>query len=185
MQVTQLPGVQVPVLGLAAPSGTGKTTLLRALIPRLKAHGLRVAAIKHAHHVFEPDQPGKDSFVLRRAGACPLLIVSAERRVIFYDHETPREPRLLEELAQLDSSALDLILVEGFKAEAFAKIELHRSSLGGTVRAPLDPTIVAVASDEAFPGSPNLASLDLNNPDQIADWIRLIFLPEARHALAL
>ena len=185
MQVPQLPGVRLPVLGLAAPSGTGKTTLLRALIPRLKAHGLRVGIIKHAHHGFDPDQPGKDSFLLRRAGACPLLIASAERRVIFFDHETPREPRLQEELAQLDARNLDLVLVEGFKDEAFAKIELYRPSLGASARFPWDPTILAVASDQGFSESQRPPILNLNDPDQIADWIRLIFLPAARHALAL
>jgi len=119
----------VPVLGFAAASGTGKTTLLCALIPRLKARGLRVGLIKHAHHTFEVDQPGKDSYELRKAGACPVLITSQNRRVVLFDHAESREPDLWGELRFLDTRELDLVLVEGFKREVFPKIELYRTEI--------------------------------------------------------
>lgn len=165
-----------PVLGFAAASGTGKTTLLRALIPRLRAKGLRVGLIKHTHHDLELDHPGKDSYELRKAGASPVLIASAHRRVIFFEHEMVREPVLAEELAMLDGCGLDLILVEGFRHECFPKIEIRRSGLNAPPLFPEDPSIIALAMDTpSLPGS-RLPVLDLNDPDAVMCFILDVFL---------
>lgn len=176
---------KVPVLGFAAPSGTGKTTLLRALIPNLKDWGIRVGLIKHAHHAFEVDQPGKDSYALRKAGACPVLITSQNRRVILFDHAEPKEPDLQQELSFLDLRDLDLVLVEGFKREHFPKIELYREALGGALQFPEDPSIIAIASDRPFPITPKIPFLDLNDPPAVARFVVEVFLPRTRHELGL
>lgn len=185
MSVPSLSDVRIPLLGFAAPSGTGKTTLLRALIPKLKAKGLRIAVVKHAHHAFEVDQPGKDSFELRKAGALPLLITSSQRRVIFFDHAVSQEPSLAEELTYLETRPLDLILVEGFKTEKFAKIELHRPALGVPPRYLEDPQVIALATDVCPEPRPAIPVLDLGDAAQIAGWIFSEFLPGARRALGL
>ncbi|MFL6712642.1 MAG: molybdopterin-guanine dinucleotide biosynthesis protein B, partial [Sulfurifustis sp.] len=112
-----------PILGIAAYSGTGKTTLLRKILPQLRGRGLRVAVVKHAHHSFDTDVPGKDSYELRKAGAVQMLVASRHRWALITETGDANEPRLDELLGQLDQSNLDLILVEGFKAEAFPKIE--------------------------------------------------------------
>ena len=109
----------IPMLGFAAFSGTGKTTLLTQIIPILKHHGLRIGLIKHSHHNFQIDQPGKDSFRLRAAGASPVMLVSTHRRAIITEITPVQEPRLDDQLKLFDQSELDLILVEGFKAERF------------------------------------------------------------------
>ncbi|HWP00476.1 MAG TPA: molybdopterin-guanine dinucleotide biosynthesis protein B [Methylococcus sp.] len=163
---------EVPILGFAAYSGTGKTTLLKSLIPLLRGRGLRVGVVKHAHHAFEIDQPGKDSFELRSAGASPIMLSSSRRRAIITEHETPREPRLAEELQHFDHTDLDLILVEGFKNEPIPKIELYRPALGKPLLYPRDECIIALATDqkERFDSAP-IPLLDLNNPTEVADFI--------------
>ncbi len=160
-----------PILGFSAPSGTGKTTLLSQLIPLLKKNNVRVGLIKHSHHNFQIDKPGKDSFRLREAGATPVMLVSSHRRAIITEFAEPTEPNLNEQLAYFDQTELDLILVEGFKAESFPKIELHRSSLSQALRYPDDDAIIAVASDEPLALSRNIPLLDLNNISQITDFI--------------
>jgi len=167
---------QVPILGFAAFSGTGKTTLLTQIIPMLKLHGLRIGLIKHSHHSFQIDQPGKDSFRLREAGASPVMLVSSHRRAIITEYEVAREPALADELLLLPQSELDLILVEGFKATAFPKIELHRPSLNKPLLYPNDPNIIAIASDFAIDTPPSLVQLDLNQPDQITNFITQQFM---------
>lgn len=162
---------QKPILGFAAASGTGKTTLLEQLIPILKQHGLRVGLIKHSHHSFDVDQPGKDSHRLRMAGAAPVMLVSKYRYAIMHEFETPTEPNLDRQLEILDQSGLDLILVEGFKAENFPKIELHRPSLQRPLLFPRDPNIIAIASDDPVDVPAHLTHLDLNRPDLIARFI--------------
>ncbi len=172
----------LPVLGFCAFSGTGKTTLLTRLIPLLKADGLRIGMVKHAHHAFDIDYPGKDSYRLRQAGADQMLVASRGR--LAWVEEFPdgaEEPCLDDALEVLNPSHLDLVLVEGFKREAIPKIELHRPSLGMPLIFPRDPNIIAVASDtplvHAHPDQ--VTRLDLNRPDRIALFIR-DWLPSAR-----
>ena len=136
----------LPIIGFAAWSGTGKTTLLEKLIPELTKRGLRLAVLKHAHHDFDLDQPGKDSWRLRQAGANQVLIASARRHAHLI--ETPQgEPSLAELLAKLDRRALDLILVEGFKHDPIPKIALHRAALGKPLPEVRPEELLAVASD--------------------------------------
>ena len=167
---------QVPILGFAAFSGTGKTTLLTQIIPLLKLHGLRIGLIKHSHHSFQIDQPGKDSFRLREAGASPVMLVSSHRRAIITEYEVAREPALADELLLLPQSELDLILVEGFKATAFPKIELHRPSLNKPLLYPNDQNIISIESYFAIDTPPSLVQLDLNQPDQITNFITRQFM---------
>lgn len=174
-----LPNARVPLLGFAAFSGTGKTTLLTRLIPLLMAEGLRVGLIKHAHHAFEVDYPGKDSYELRRAGASPVMLSSSHRRAVMTEHRSPREPVLNEELLHFEQTGLDLILVEGFKREPFPKIELHRPILGLPLLFPGDATILAIATDAALAVEPPIPRLDLNDPARIARFILTDFLPHA------
>lgn len=169
----------VPLLGFAAFSGTGKTTLLAQLIPILKRQGLRVGLIKHGHHDFDIDYPGKDSFRLREAGASPVMIVSSKRRAIITEISPEREPSLDEQLRHFDQSQLDLLLVEGFKAEAFPKIELHRPSLNKPLLYPDDGGIIAIASDAPLPVPNNLPLLDINKPEMIAGFIIRQFMGKA------
>jgi molybdopterin-guanine dinucleotide biosynthesis protein MobB len=164
-------GARVPLLGLAAFSGTGKTTLLRRLLPLLTARGLRVAVIKHAHHSFDLDKPGKDSYELRKAGACRMLVASRNRRALVEETPGDPEPRLAELLAGLRQDDLDLVLVEGFKHESFPKIELHRPGLGRPLLFPDDPSILAVATDGELPESTRLPVLPLNDARAIADFV--------------
>ncbi len=167
----------IPILGFAAASGTGKTTLLTQLIPLLKQQGLKIGLIKHSHHNFEIDKPGKDSFRLRAAGASPVMLVSSHRRAVITEFEQPLEPRLAEQLPAFENMGLDLILVEGFKAEAFPKIELHRTELNNPFFYPDDANIIAVATDAAELALPTqMVKLDLNNPQMIAEFVETIFL---------
>jgi molybdopterin-guanine dinucleotide biosynthesis adapter protein len=166
-----LDNAQVPILGFAAASGTGKTTLLEQLIPLLRTYGLRIGLIKHSHHNFQIDQPSKDSFRLRTAGASPVLLVSPYRRAVITEFATPQEPDLNQELKQIDQSELDLLLVEGFRNVAFPKIELHRASLQHGLLYPNDSDIIAIATDTPLITPDYLTQLDLNQPQQIADFI--------------
>ncbi len=161
----------VPIVGFAAYSGTGKTTLLRKLLPLLKERGVRVGMVKHAHHTFDVDQPGKDSYELRKAGAAQMLIASRSRWALMVERQREKDPQLDEVLLELDQAALDLILVEGFKEEPFPKIELRRSGLKGKPFFPNDDNIIAVATDDPSSLDTDLPILDLNSPDEIADFI--------------
>lgn len=166
----------VPILGFSAHSGTGKTTLLTRVIPLLKAQGYRVGLIKHSHHDIQMDQPGKDSYRLREAGASPVMLSSSRRRFIISEFDTPREPDLASELAVFDQSGIDIILVEGFKSAHFPKIELHRPALGKPLLYQEDPDIVALASDVPLILPDRLVALDLNAPEQITHFIVKTFL---------
>ncbi len=162
----------LPLLGFSAFSGTGKTTLLTQLLPELKRRGLNVAVVKHAHHQFDIDKPGKDSYEIREAGAQQMLIASS--RMMALIEKTPdsdADPCLAELLPRLDISKLDLILVEGFKHEAISKVELHRPSLGKPLLFRDDPHIIAIASDETIADTGELSCLDINNIPAIADFI--------------
>ncbi len=154
------------VLGLIGWSGSGKTTLLTALLPLFIAQGLRVSTVKHAHHGFDLDQPGKDSFKHRAAGASEVMIASATRWAILHELDGP-EPELPELLARL--APVDLVLVEGFKANAHPKIEICRPSLGQPPFWPGRADVVAVASDAALPAC-DRPVLDLGAPATIAAW---------------
>lgn len=165
----------LPLLGFCAYSGTGKTTLLKLLLPILKHKGLRVAVIKHAHHSFDIDHPGKDSYELRKAGAEQMLIASRNR--IAWVKETHKEPLLEETLAVLQHNVLDLVLVEGFKQAVFPKIELHRSNLGKPLMYPSDSNIIAIATDTHLSDhEPMPVQLNLNQPAEIAGFIIETFM---------
>ncbi|MFL1463601.1 molybdopterin-guanine dinucleotide biosynthesis protein B [Roseococcus sp. DSY-14] len=154
------------IIGLAGWSGAGKTTLLTRIIPVLVARGVRVATLKHAHHAFDVDQPGKDSHTHRQAGAAQVLVASAARWVLMTELRGAPEPGLRDLLARLDPA--DLVLVEGFKREAHAKIEVHRAANGKGWLHEGDPRILAVASDvPPPPGAP--PHLPLDDAPAIAD----------------
>ncbi|MEC6814366.1 bifunctional molybdopterin-guanine dinucleotide biosynthesis adaptor protein MobB/molybdopterin molybdotransferase MoeA [Photobacterium toruni] len=158
----------VPLLGFAAFSGTGKTTLLEAMLPKLVERGLRVAVIKHAHHDFDLDEPGKDSYRLRKAGASQMLISSRYRRALI--SETPTAEATLPYLInQLDQTQLDLILVEGFKTLNFPKIELHRQIINKPWLYQDDINIIAVASDTK--AETTLPQISINDIDQLTDFV--------------
>lgn len=160
----------IPLLAIAAWSGTGKTTLLKALIPALCAKGLRPGLIKHTHHDMDVDKPGKDSYELRKAGAAQTIVASARRWALMT--ETTEEPDLnLRYLAsRMDASTLDLVLVEGFKREAVPKILLFRQGCGHEVdELIIDEHVIAVASDT--PLSLGVPNLDINNISQIVEFI--------------
>ncbi len=166
-----LRNARVPILGIAAWSGTGKTTLLRAVLPRLTAAGLRVGLVKHAHHKFEIDHPGKDSHTLRKAGATRVLAASRRLRALIEETHLEDDPLLDELLAGFPQEDLDLVLVEGFKHEHFPKIELHRPALGRPLLFPEDPTVIAVATDAPLPLPCPLPLIDLNDPQAVAAFI--------------
>ncbi len=161
----------IPVLGFTAYSGTGKTTLLKQLIPLLREQGLRLGLVKHAHHDFDLDKPGKDSYELRKAGATQVLVASHRRWALVTEQDMAEEPELQTLLERMDRERLDLILVEGFKHECFPKIELHRPAMGRSLIHPQDPSVIAVAADAELPDPPELPLLDLNNPAAIAGFV--------------
>ncbi len=146
------------IIGLAAWSGAGKTTLMVKLIPRLVARGLYVSTIKHAHHAFDVDKPGKDSWEHRQAGAREVLVASAARFALMHELRGAAEPDLGTLLGRL--SPCDLVLIEGFKRDPHPKIEVHRAAIGKPFLFPDDPAIVAVASDGPPPSSLPHVSLD-------------------------
>jgi molybdopterin molybdotransferase len=161
-----------PLLGFAAFSGTGKTTLLLKLIPELKQRGMRIAVIKHAHHNFDMDTPGKDSYELRKAGAVPMLICSSHRTVITIENEVENDPQLQQILSHIPESSVDMVLVEGFKKWPFNKIELHREATGKPLMYPHDVNIIAIAHDSDKPlENTRLAQLDINDVRAIADFV--------------
>ena len=161
----------LPLLGFAAFSGTGKTTLLKQLLPILREKGLRVGVIKHAHHALDIDYPGKDSYELRKAGAEQMLVVSRSQVAWIRDLRDGRtEPNLQGSLDLLNPNTLDMVLVEGFKQESFTKIELHRDGLHKPLLYPADNNIIAFASEEQ-PISLSIPWIDLNKPQDMADFI--------------
>jgi molybdopterin-guanine dinucleotide biosynthesis protein B len=137
------------VIGLAGWSGSGKTTLLARLIPLLTGEGLRVSTIKHAHHNFDVDKPGKDSWTHRQAGASEVLVVSDTRWALMHELRGEAEPSLTELLGKL--SECDLVIVEGFKREPIPKIEIWRAEVGKPLLHPEDPAIVLMTSDDPCP----------------------------------
>jgi molybdopterin-guanine dinucleotide biosynthesis protein B len=157
----------VKAFGFAGWSGSGKTTLIERLIPRLRARGLTVSLIKHAHHAFDVDRPGKDSYRHREAGATEVLLTSSTRWALMHELRGAPEPGLAEQLGRL--SPCDLVLVEGFKFAAIPKLEVHRPSTGQPLLHPRDPHIVAVASDA--PVDTALPVLGLDDYDAIVAFL--------------
>lgn len=174
-----MPSNPLPALGFVGPSGSGKTTLLRRLIPVLARRGLRLGYLKHAHHRFDLDVPGKDSYEIRAAGAHQTLLASRERWALQVENRSKgSEPDLWQMLDRFEGDRLDLVLVEGFKHAAYPKIEVHRSAVGEAPLYPDDPDIIAVASDlDLEPAPPQRGGvglpprLPLDNPQPIADFI--------------
>lgn len=155
------------IFGFAGYSGSGKTTLIEKLIPRFTARGLQVSLIKHTHHNFDVDQPGKDSWRHRQAGAAEVLLTCDNRWVLMHELRGAPEPGLEEQVAVL--SPCDLVLVEGFKHTPVSKIEIHRPALGKPPIWPENPSVVAVAADA--PVDCPLPKLDLNDADAIVAFI--------------
>jgi molybdopterin-guanine dinucleotide biosynthesis protein B len=167
------------IIGLAGWSGSGKTTLITKVLPRLIARGCTVSTLKHAHHGFDLDQPGKDSFFHRTAGATEVIISSGKRWAIL--HELREEPEwdLAALLAKV--SPVDLVLVEGFKRDAFPKLEIYRKENGKPLLYPDDPHIIAIASDAPVAAA-RAPVIDLNNIDAIADLLLQQAVPLAQAA---
>src|SRR6516162_190590 len=156
------------IIGLAGWSGAGKTTLLAKVLPLIVARGLTVSTLKHAHHSFDLDQPGKDSHSHRQAGATEVLIASANRYALMHELRGTPEPSLYELLAKL--SPVDLVVVEGFKAARYRKLEIFRTAVGKPALHPDDPLIVGIISDTPFPASGRpLVSID--DPDAVASFM--------------
>ena len=155
------------IFGFAGWSGSGKTTLIEKLIPRFVARGLRVSLVKHAHHTFDVDTPGKDSYRHRQAGASEILVTSSRRWVLLHELRGAHEPSFDEQLKRL--SPCDLLLVEGFKFAPIPKLEVWRQQTGEGLLHPNDPHIVALATDAAV--ETKLPRLDLNDDAEIAAFI--------------
>ena len=160
---------RVNVFGFSGWSGSGKTTLIEKLIPLFVKRGMKVSLIKHAHHNFDVDQPGKDSYRHRHAGASEVLVTSSRRWVLMHELHGEREPSLEEQINRL--SPCDLLLVEGFKYAPIPKIEVWRAETGESLLHPNDPNIVAVATDSVI--ETKLPVLDLNDATMIADFVAL------------
>jgi molybdopterin-guanine dinucleotide biosynthesis protein B len=156
------------IIGLAGWSGSGKTTLVTRLVPRLLARGLRVSTLKHAHHGFDLDQPGKDSFMHRAAGASEVIVSSARRWAIL--HELRDEPEWTLPALLAKMAPVDLVLVEGFKRDPFPKLEVYRAANGKPLIHPEDPHIVAIAADVALPQA-RVPVLGLDDIEAIADAV--------------
>ena len=167
------------VIGLAGWSGAGKTTLLSRVIPHLLSQGLRVSVIKHAHHAFDVDVPGKDSWVHRKSGATEVLVSSTARWALMHELRGAGEPRLPELLAKM--SPVDLVVVEGFKREPLCKIEVHRLANAKALLFPDDPEIVGIATDAAVETSLPVAHLD--DVQAVVAMMRKFAMP-VEHVLA-
>jgi molybdopterin-guanine dinucleotide biosynthesis protein B len=163
------------IIGLAGWSGSGKTTLLTRAIPRIVARGLKVSTLKHAHHDFDIDQPGKDSHSHRMAGATEVLIGSQRRWALMHELRGEAEPALGALLQKL--SPVDLVVIEGYKRAGHPKLEVHRAVLGQPLLSSDDPTIVAIASDRPLPDA-KIPVIDLDDVDRIVDTL-------IRHAVPL
>jgi molybdopterin-guanine dinucleotide biosynthesis protein B len=155
------------VFGFAGYSGSGKTTLIERLIPLFTERGISVSLIKHAHHMFDIDQPGKDSYRHRKAGCTEVLVTSSRRWALMHELRGAPEPSLEEHVKRM--SACDLLLVEGFKREAIPKLEVYRAKVGEPLIHPHDHNIVAIASDARL--QTRLPQFDLDAPAPIAEFI--------------
>ena len=156
------------VMGIVGWSGSGKTSLLVELLPIITLKEISVSTMKHAHHRFDVDKPGKDSFRHREAGASEVLVVTSSRWVLMHESREEPEPSIESLIERM--TPVDLLLIEGFKTHHHPKLEIHRDSEGKPLLCPEDPEIVAVASDIPLPGL-KIPRLDLNDPVAIADFI--------------
>ena len=162
------------IIGLAGWSGSGKTTLVTSVIPVLTGRGLKIATVKHAHHEFDTDQPGKDSWLHRQAGASEVAIVSSRRWAIIHELAAEPEPPLGDILAKL--SPVDLVIVEGFKRHAHPKLEVFRAAVGKPLLHPDDDCIVAVATDAPLPAA-QVPVLMLDDIEAIANMLQAEAVP--------
>jgi molybdopterin-guanine dinucleotide biosynthesis protein B len=165
------------IIGLAGWSGAGKTTLVTRVIPVLLRRGLKVATVKHAHHEFDIDRPGKDSWLHREAGASEVAIVSNRRWALMHELRDEPEPPLMEILARL--SPVDLVIVEGFKRHSFPKLEVYRAGAGKPLLYPDDDCVVAIATDAPLPQAP-LPVLMLDDVESIANVLQAEAVPRDR-----
>ncbi len=172
------------VVGFAGYSGSGKTTLVEKLIPALKAMGQRVSVVKHAHHKFDIDHPGKDTYRHREAGAFEVVVASNRRLALIREFEKPAQLTVHQLIAQLHDG-VDWVLVEGFKESNLLKVEVWRASTGQPVRYGEDDFIVAIATDspDQLPQATQRPVLDLGNPEAVARWLaengrRFDYVPE-------
>jgi len=156
------------IFGFAGWSGSGKTTLLMRMIPLLTSRGISVSTVKHAHHAFDVDQPGKDSYLHRQAGAVEVMVSSAYRWALMHEHRGAPEPTLDELIAHM--TPVDLLIVEGFKRQSLPKLEVHRPSVGKPLICREDPTVLAVASDEPIQDLP-VPRLELGDVPGIAEFV--------------
>jgi molybdopterin-guanine dinucleotide biosynthesis protein B len=156
------------VMGLVGWSGSGKTSVMVELLPILKEKGIKVSTMKHAHHRFDVDKPGKDSFRHREAGASEVLVVTSSRWVLMHESRDESEPSIESLIERM--TPVDLLLIEGFKTHHHPKLEIHRESEGKPLLCPDDPEIVAVASDRPLPDL-KIPCLDLNDPALIVKFI--------------
>ncbi len=161
----------IPIIGFAAYSGTGKTTLVTRVIPILKERGLKIGVLKHAHHNFVIDTPGKDSYELRESGAQQVMVASKQRIAWVMENQREEEPPLFELLKNFAGQDLDLVIVEGFKHEPFTKIEVYRSGLTRPLLAKKDQNVIAVATDISELAEQGMETIALDDPGAIADFI--------------
>lgn len=183
---------QIPAIGFVAPSGSGKTTLLRTLVPLLRQRGLRIGYLKHAHHGFALDRPGKDSYEVAAAGARQVMLVSGEHWALMSrgNQRAEDHPAGLEVLrARFDADAVDLLLIEGFRGAALPKIEIYRAETGNAPLYPHDDDVIAVVTDDPLEVEPQPPAIRFDQPEALADLIleRIRSMPrpgiDARHAL--
>ncbi|KGD74558.1 molybdopterin-guanine dinucleotide biosynthesis protein MobB [Pantoea vagans] len=161
--------MSLPLLAIVGWSGTGKTTLLQQVIPILLSKGIRAGLIKHTHHEMDVDTPGKDSYLLRKAGASQVMVASSERWALMCETPEKQSIDLPYLLSRMDHSVLEIVLVEGFKEESVPKIVLWRAGIKGGIEELLDEQVIAVASDQKL--ALNVPVLDINRPDSVADFI--------------
>lgn len=173
----------IPLLGFAAYSGTGKTTLLRKIIPLLAQKGIRIGMVKHTHHNIDVDQPGKDSYELRKSGTDQMVLASPKRTTLIVEYAEQEDSKLTSALGLLQTDSLDLVLVEGFKHEDIPKIELHRKEMERPFIYPKDQNIIAivVAEELELKNAEHLVRLNFNQPEALVEFIQNQILKKKKY----